>query len=144
MASSDPSNIESNHSSSEEEEVAIARRTSVRSPSKAQCELVGTRRSRRNPSNIESNPPPSGEEEVVIARRTSVRSPCKAQWELVSSRRSRRRPANSTLPSTSNATASRALNLNSREEFPALQLSGSPSSSSSGDPFAKVVTAAIR
>jgi len=126
MASSDPSNIESNHSSSEEEqeEVAIGRRTSVRSPSKSQ------------------NPPPSGEEEIVIARRTSVRSPCKAQWELVSSRRSRRRPANSTLPSTSNAnstlpstsnaTASRALNLDSQEEFPALQLSGSPSSSSSG------------
>ena len=128
MASSDPSNIESNHSSSEEEqeEVAIGRRTSVRSPSKSQ------------------NPPPSGEEEIVIARRPSARSPCKEKWELVSSRRSRRRPANSTLPSTSNATASRALNLDSQEEFPALQLSGSPSSSSSGDPFAKVVTAAIR
>ena len=129
MASSDPSNIESNHSSSEEEqeEVAIVRRmSSVRSPRKSQ------------------NPPPSGEEEIVIAGRTSASSPCKAQWELVSSRRSRRRPANSTLPSTSNATASRALNLNSREEFPALQLSGSPSSSSSGDPYAKVVSAAIR
>ena len=120
MASSDPSNIEPHHSSSEEEqeEVAIVRRmSSVRSPRKSQ------------------NPPP-GEEEAS--------SPCKAQWELVSSRRSRRRPANSTLPSTSNATASRALNLDSQEEFPALQLSGSPSSSSSGDPYAKVVSAAIR
>ena len=108
-----------------------------------------------DPSNIEPHHSSSEEEqeEVAIVRRmSSVRSPrksqnpppgeeearppCKAQWELVSSRRSRRRPA------------SRELNLDSQKEFPALRLSGSPSSSSSSssssDPYRKVVSAAIR
>ena len=99
MASSDPSNIESNHSSSEEEEVAIARRTAIRSPSKTQWELVGPRRSRRSSSNSTS--------------------------------------------STSYARPSRSLNLESQEEFPPLQLSRSPSSGEV-DPYAQVVTEAIR
>ena len=96
-----------------------------------------------NPSNIESNHSSSEEEEVAIARRTAIRSPSKTQWELVGPRRSRRSPANSTSPSTSNARPSRSLNLESQEEFPPLQLSRSPSSGEV-DPYAQVVTEAIR
>ena len=59
MASSN-SNNESNHSSSEEEvteEVAIERRTAkkIRSPTKAEWELVGPRRSHRSSSNSQAS-----------------------------------------------------------------------------------------
>ena len=55
MASSN-SNNESNHSSSEEE-VTIERRTAkkIRSPTKAEWELVGPRRSRRSSSNSQAS-----------------------------------------------------------------------------------------
>ena len=100
-------------------------------------------------SNNESNHSSSEEEvteEVAIERRTAkkIRSPTKTEWEVVGPRRSRRSSSNSPA-STSSTRPARTPNLASQEEFPPLQLSRSPSPSSGEvDPYAQVVTEAIR